>query len=120
MVIFAIVFGLVSAAKVCCARGQSRFTKYIPSGVAFSIGFLNTPSFTLARLVGGAIEAGWRARRGSKGRGNDIALIVIASGFVLGEGLVSILALILRSWGIGVFSCWGCGHGLCSGCPESR
>lgn len=119
MVIFASVFGLVSAVKARCAQGQSKVTKYIPSGVAFSIGFLNTPSFTLARLMGGAIEAAWRTRRKSKGRGNNITLIVIASGFVLGEGLVSVVALILRSWGIGVSSCWGCGHGMCSGCPGS-
>lgn len=117
MVIFAIVFGLVSAVKAYCAQGQSRVTKYIPSGVAFSIGFLNTPSFTLGRLIGGAIEAAWRARQKSKGRDNGITLIVIASGFVLGEGLVSVVTLILRSWGIGIFSCWGCGHGMCSGCP---
>ena len=116
MVAFAITFGLVSAAKIYCAQGQSRITKYMPSGVAFAIGFLNTPSFTLARLVGGAVEAIWRTRRQSKGRGNDVALIVIASGFVLGEGLVSVVALILRSWGIGVSSCWGCDHGMCSGC----
>lgn len=119
MVIFASVFGLVSAVKARCAQGQSKVTKYIPSGVAFSIGFLNTPSFTLARLMGGAIEAAWRTRRKAKGRGNNITLIVIASGFVLGEGLVSVVALILRSWGIGVSSCWGCGHGMCSGCPGS-
>jgi len=117
MAIFAIVFGLLSAVKVYCVQAQSGITKYIPSGVAFAIGFLNTPSFTLARLIGGAIEAMWRARRQSKGRGNDITLIVIASGFVLGEGLASIVTLALRSWGVGVASCWGCGHGMCSGCP---
>ena len=117
MVIFAIAFGLLSAVKVCYAQGQSRITKYIPSGVAFAIGFLNTPSFTLARLLGGMVEATWRARWQSKGGGNSITLIVAASGFVLGEGLISVVALILRSCGIGVSSCWGCGHGMCSGCP---
>ncbi|KAF9650248.1 OPT superfamily oligopeptide transporter [Thelephora ganbajun] len=118
MIVFATAFALVSAVKVYCTQGQSRITKYIPSGVAFAIGFLNTPSFTLARLIGGAIEATWRTRQQSKGRGNDITLVVIASGFVLGEGLVSVVALILRSWGVGVSSCWGCGHGMCSGCPR--
>ena len=117
MTVFAIIFGFVSAVKVYCAQGQLRVTKYIPSGVAFAIGFLNTPSFTLARLIGGAIEVIWRTRRQHKGTGNGITLIVIASGFVLGEGLVSVVALILRSCGIGVSSCWGCGHGMCSGCP---
>lgn len=117
MVIFATVFGLISAAKIFCTQRHSGIAKYIPSGVAFAIGFLNTPSFTLARLVGGVIEATWRTRQKSKGRGGDITLVVIASGFVLGEGIISIVALILRSCGIGVSSCWGCGHGLCLGCP---
>lgn len=117
MVLFAVVFGLVSAAKVYSAQGQSKIKKYIPSGVAFAIGFLNTPSFTLARLMGGAIEMGWRSRQKSKGKDSGIALVVIASGFVLGEGIISVVALILRSCGIGVSSCWGCSHGLCSGCP---
>lgn len=48
--------------------------------------------------------------------GGDIRLIVIASGFVLGEGVVSIISLILRTLGVGVLSCYGCGHGLCGGC----
>ena len=116
MIVFAMIFALVSAIKVYCAQGQSKVTKYIPSGVAFAIGFMNTPSFTLARLIGGVIEAMWRTRRQSKGLGDGITLIVIASGFVLGEGLVSVVTLILRSCGIGVSSCWGCGHGMCSGC----
>lgn len=116
MFVFAIIFGLVSAVKVYCAQGQPKVAKYIPSGVAFAIGFLNTPSFTLARLIGGVIEVIWRTRRQGKGMGNGITLIVIASGFVLGEGLVSVVALILRSCGIGVSSCWGCDHGMCSGC----
>ena len=117
MILFAIVFGLVSAAKVCSAQGHLKISKYLPSGVAFAIGFLNTPSFTLARLVGGVIEATWRTRQNSKGRDAGIALIVTASGFVLGEGIISVVTLILRSCGVGVSSCWGCGHGLCSGCP---
>jgi uncharacterized oligopeptide transporter (OPT) family protein len=117
MTFFAAAFGLVSATKVYCTGGQSKVTKYIPSGVAFAIGFLNTPSFTLARLIGGAIEAAWRSHQKSKGRDGGITLVVVASGFVLGEGIVSIITLVLRSCGIGVSSCWGCGHGLCSGCP---
>jgi len=117
MILFSVIFGLVSAAKVYFAQGPSKIAKYIPSGVAFAIGFLNTPSFTLARLVGGAIEVTWRTRQKHGGRDGNITLIVIASGFVLGEGITSVFALILRSCGIGVSSCWGCSHGLCSGCP---
>ena len=91
----------------------------MPSGIAFAIGFLNTPSFTIARLIGGAIRARWGTSQESEGGSGDMGLIVVASGFVLGEGIISVVTLILRSSGIGAVSCWGCGHGLCSGCPSS-
>ena len=50
---------------------------------------------------------------------SDIRLIVIASGFVLGEGVMSIVSLVLRTFGVGVASCFGCEHGLCGGCPSA-
>lgn len=84
---------------------------------AFAIGFLNTPSFSLARLVGGILEHLYRTRIARNK--SDIRLIVIASGFVLGEGVVSIVSLVLRTFGVGVASCWGCGHGMCAGCPAA-
>lgn len=115
MTIFAAVFGLVSASRTYATRRQLWFSKYIPSGVAFAIGFLNTPSFSIARLIGGILEYVYRTRYARDD--NDIRLIVIASGFVLGEGVVSVVSLVLRILGIGVASCWGCGHGLCGGCP---
>jgi len=118
MASFAALFGLLSAVKTYAVRRQSWWSKWIPSGVAFAIGFLNTPSFSLARLIGGIIEYLYRAKYSKEGR--DIRIIVIASGFVLGEGVVSILSLVLRSLGVGAASCWGCGHGLCGGCPAAN
>ncbi|KAL6307468.1 oligopeptide transporter [Sparassis latifolia] len=112
---FAIFFALVSAAKAYVGRRGAWYTKWIPSGVAFAIGFLNTPAFSLARLIGGIIEHVYYTRVGRDTGG--IRLIIIASGFVLGEGVVSVVSLILRTWGIGVAGCWGCGHGMCGGCP---
>ena len=116
MVIFSLLFGLLSAIKLLVARRHPSIAKWIPSGVAFAIGFLNTPSFSLARLVGGVIE--YKFRTGSTNK-RDIGLLVVASGFVLGEGLSSIFTLILQIWGFGAISCWGCGHGLCGGCPSA-
>lgn len=116
MAVFSLLFGLLSATKLLVAHRHPGIAKWIPSGVAFAIGFLNTPSFSLARLVGGVIE--YKFRAGSANR-RDIRLLVIASGFVLGEGVSSIFALILQIWGFGAISCWGCGHGLCGGCPSS-
>jgi hypothetical protein len=43
---------------------------------------------------------------------------VIASGFVLGEGVMSVVCLFLRTYGVGVASCWGCNSGMCGGCPS--
>ncbi|KAI0084123.1 oligopeptide transporter [Irpex rosettiformis] len=115
MVASAIIFALVSAAKTYASRRERPYAKWIPSGVAFAIGFLNTPSFSIARFLGGFAEFLYYRHYGKEKGG--IRLIIIASGFVLGEGVVSIISLILRTWGIGVVSCLGCVPGLCGGCP---
>jgi OPT family oligopeptide transporter len=112
----AVLFGIMSAWKSGATQKHPSFAKWIPCGVAFAIGFLNTPSFSLARLVGGVLEFVYHRRYARDGR--DIRLIVIASGFVLGEGVVSVVSLGLRTFGIGVASCIGCSHGLCSGCSS--
>jgi uncharacterized oligopeptide transporter (OPT) family protein len=91
------------------------YAKWIPSGVAFAIGFLNAPSFSLARLIGGIVEYIYHTSRASRG---DIRLVVVASGFVLGEGVMSVVCLLLRTFGVGVASCWGCNSGMCGGCPS--
>lgn len=114
MIAFALVFACVAAAKTYASRREYPLAKWIPSGVAFAIGFLNTPSFSLARLIGGIVEHVYYRHYGRDKGG--IRLIIIASGFVLGEGVVSIVSLILRTWGIGVASCIGCVPGLCGGC----
>jgi uncharacterized oligopeptide transporter (OPT) family protein len=116
MIVFAALFTLISLWKTIATRRQHSCAKWIPSGVAFAIGFLNTPSFSLARLIGGIAEHLYRARIATDGS-RDIRLIVVASGFVLGEGVMSVVCLLLRIWGFGAVTCWGCSHGLCSGCP---
>ncbi|KAF7374839.1 OPT superfamily [Mycena sanguinolenta] len=45
MLSFATLFGVISALKILADRRQLSYAKWIPSGVAFAIGFLNTPSF---------------------------------------------------------------------------
>ena len=117
MVSSATIFALISAFKTHASRRGFWYAKWIPSGVAFAIGFLNTPSFSLARLVGGVVEYIYHTRVSSKGKSGDIRLIVIASGFVLGEGVMSVVLLVLRTFGVGVVSCWGCDSGMCGGCP---
>lgn len=153
MVGFGIWAGMLAALKIALSIGPLRkynwLRVWVPSGVAFAIGMLNTPNFSLARLVGGVIELWWRKReiriqharlreaarldpeetpdqtedrdgaeeQDQNRRLGAIAIIIIASGFVLGEGVASIVNLGLKMGGIGQVSCWGCVKGVCGGCP---
>lgn len=53
----------------------------------------NVPSFTLARAIGGCMNWYWNSYLGK----TETPLVVVASGFVLGEGVVSILNLVMAS-----------------------
>lgn len=123
MLIFGLTFVALTGLKL--VTGGRGWTKYIPSGIAFAIGCINTPSFSMARLIGGLISffAMRRRTRMQGGRASshleNIGLIIVASGFVLGEGLASIVGLVVKSAGGGPLSCWGCdlgGGGYCGGC----
>jgi OPT family oligopeptide transporter len=70
-----------------------RIHPWIPGGIAVAVGMYNTPSFTLARTAGGVVSWWWVHW---KGRG-ETTVIVLASGLILGEGVVSIINLVLAS-----------------------
>ncbi|KAF9979943.1 hypothetical protein BGZ65_005769 [Modicella reniformis] len=102
-------------------QGRPGWLNYVPSGIAFAIGMYNLPNFTLARFIGGLISIGWDwhcrryaghpdAKYANLGR---VFLIIIASGFVLGEGTFSILSLILKSFNVHSWTCAGCIEGIC-------
>lgn len=104
-----------------------QWADYLPSGIAFSVGLLNTPNFSLARLIGGAISSYALARRRRKHIASgatsplDDALpgftvTVVASGFVLGEGAASIANLLMKQAGLAPLTCWGCWGGCSGGC----
>ena len=86
-----IVFAFLTAARV---RGQGTWWQaWVPGGIAVAVGMYNVPSFTLARTIGGLLNWYWRIYRGRE----DTPVIVLASGLILGEGLVSIVNLGLAS-----------------------
>lgn len=116
MLAFALIFALTSAIRTQGSRRQKAWAKWIPSGIAFAIGFLNTPPFSIARLIGGIVEFAYHRRMDERGGGSDIKLIIVASGLVLGEGVSSVITLVLKTAGVGAVSCFGCGTGICSGC----
>lgn len=57
------------------------------------IGMYNVPSFTLARTIGGLLNWYWQSYR----RREETPVIILASGLILGEGVVSIVNLLLAS-----------------------
>ena len=67
---------------------------FVPGGIAVAVGMYNTPSFTLARTIGGLVSWYWVQW---KHRG-ETRVIVLASGLILGEGVVSIINLVLASF----------------------
>ncbi|GAA5908348.1 hypothetical protein JCM5296_001288 [Sporobolomyces johnsonii] len=120
--VFVVLASLKAVAKARTGDGKGwTWARYIPSGIAFAIGFINTPSFSLARLVGGLISL-YYTRQPSSARSTGptnpaahlehFGLIIVASGFVLGEGLSSVVGLLLKMAGTGgPLSCYGCGVG---------
>jgi uncharacterized oligopeptide transporter (OPT) family protein len=64
-------------------------------------GMYNTPSFTLARVIGGVASWWWLRRCDRRGEEEKkILIVIIASGFVLGEGVCSIINLGLAAAGV--------------------
>lgn len=89
-----------------------------PNGIAFAVGLgLNTPNYSLARLIGGVVS--WYAQRKSRASPSGlppVGLLVLSAGFVLGEGFASIATLLLKEAGLGPISCAGCRGGCGGGC----
>jgi len=94
---FGALFCLTTALRIYLLNSkvewQRRLHPWIPGGIAVAVGMYNTPSFTLARTAGGLIAGYWV---NWKGRG-ETKVIVLASGLILGEGVVSIVNLVLAS-----------------------
>lgn len=100
-IIFGTIFAFLSLLKNCYKDNDtiSPWLVYIPSGVAVGVGIYNSPSFTIARFLGGLISHFWLTRY----KGDLDAktkLIVFSSGLVLGEGILSIVTMLLTCLGV--------------------
>ena len=93
---FSLAAGLIFVALTAIrVRGHGLWWQaWVPGGIAVAVGMYNTPSFTLARTIGGLVNWYWRIYRGRE----ETPVIVLASGLILGEGLVSIVNLLLASF----------------------
>lgn len=75
---------------------------FVPGGIAVAVGMYNTPSFTLARALGGLVNWWWvrKGRERVGGGAAETTVVVLASGLILGEGLCSIFNLGLQGVGV--------------------
>ncbi|KAF8455269.1 OPT oligopeptide transporter protein-domain-containing protein [Kalaharituber pfeilii] len=94
---FALTFTIITLLKLRL-KYHPAINVFIPGGIAFAVGMYNVPSFTLARAVGGGVEWAWR-RWGGR-RWGETPLVILASGLILGEGLLSIVNLGMASLGV--------------------
>lgn len=97
-VIFGVIFGFISLLKNLVPK-SSRYHDYLiylPNGVAVGIGIYNTPSFTIARFLGGLMAYLW-INHGLKNSDQKVKMVIISSGLVLGEGLLSGFTMLLTS-----------------------
>jgi uncharacterized oligopeptide transporter (OPT) family protein len=76
-----------------------------------------SPYWTIPRFLGAVIAFVWQKRQPTL---YSSLMIVVASGLVLGEGLLSIVAALFTSQKVPIWSCMGCQPGSCpSQCSDS-
>ncbi|KAF2675044.1 OPT superfamily oligopeptide transporter [Microthyrium microscopicum] len=95
----AALFALSSMLRIWLAAGgqwRKNILPYIPGGIAVAVGMYNSPSFTFARAIGGVLIWWWK----SYSKRPEVPIIVLASGLILGEGLFSIVNLVMASLGV--------------------
>lgn len=71
------------------------------SGLALAIAFYITPNWSIPRIVGSIVQLIWQKRGPASFTKYSL---IVASGFVLGEGITSILTAILKSAGVPTYS----------------
>ncbi|KAI8388029.1 OPT oligopeptide transporter protein-domain-containing protein [Radiomyces spectabilis] len=123
---FIFLFSMVFAVLVVLKETSATKSRYIPQGIAFAIGIYNPPSFTLARVIGGILgyywtkycdaddseiceqKKGWsrvplflhHVFKDYRHHVGNVFIIIVASGFVLGEGTFAIVNMIMRAYDI--------------------
>lgn len=91
---FSAAFAAVGAALPLAERVlPPRFAAWLPSGIAVGVGMYLTPDWVLPRAAGAAVDWMWRRRCPAS---HQLRALMLASGFILGDGVASIAALLVR------------------------
>lgn len=100
--LFGGVFAVISVLKNTLSKTSKyhKYFVYLPNGVAVGIGIYNTPNFTLARFLGGLLAYIWIRRAKKHHADQKVRMVIISSGLVLGEGLLSGFTMLLTSLGV--------------------
>jgi len=92
---FAIYFGAAGVAlPLLETRLSPTAAAFLPSGISVGVGMYLAADWTIPRVVGAVVERVWRRRSPDT---HERYMLMVASGFVLGEGVMSILALLLTA-----------------------
>ncbi|KAK5583572.1 hypothetical protein RB653_005169 [Dictyostelium firmibasis] len=91
-----VLAGLVSLIPIAEAF-KPNLEHYLPSGIALAIGFYQTPNYSLIRFVGTFVQWYWFRKDSKSFREYGI---IVASGFVLGEGITSIITALMTIIGV--------------------
>lgn len=95
--VMAVMFGVISLVKAVFAR-RSPAIQLLPSGLAAAVGMYNTVDFTLARVVGGLLGYWWERRCARRQESHlRILMVIVASGFILGEGVLGSTFMVVYS-----------------------
>lgn len=108
---FVLGFAILFAAFVLIKElyPKHSWIKFIPQGIAFAIGMYNPPAFTLARVIGGLVSHYWNKYCETKGDQGclepyravgKVFIVVVASGFVLGEGTFAVVNMTMRAFNV--------------------
>ena len=93
--VIGVLFGMLTQIK--SNRISVNTKNYMPIGVAFAIGMFIKPNKILPRSCGSIAHWIWRRKNR---RTNNKYMIVVASGFMLGEGMFAILNAVLSAFDV--------------------
>jgi OPT family oligopeptide transporter len=91
---FCLAFALIAALFPLAIAFFPKMESYLPSCVAFAVAMYVTPNWTIARVIGSAVDFAWKKY---SPQSHEKYMIIVASGFVLGEGITSILTAIMKT-----------------------
>jgi len=98
---FCIPAAIIAAILPIISYKFPKIAGWLPSGIAFAIGIYVTPNWTIPRVVGAMISYVWQKYWPER---HAELMVIVASGFVLGEGITSIVTAGLKTAGIRVLN----------------